>query len=270
MIARAILIFAIAICPLHAGAAAPEPAALLQGMLEAAGGMEAFQQLGVLEFTVTSEETTSGGQQRNRVWTAYVDAATLANMRLELPGEIVIARNGDTAWATQQGVLDERPQTPKMAQATLNQRLFPLLLPFTLAMDGVRLGDVFETSFEGVPAWRVAVTFPRNFFITPSMETSWYLHVRQDDGSLIAAEFMPPEDIRQVAAEGVRYRALKHATLGSGVQVPVQLLLDGIDAYGSPNGHVRVTKLQVRVRGPFDPTLFLHPDRLAAIEGSMD
>lgn len=270
MLARAIMICSVILCPIRVIAAPPDAATLLTGMLDAAGGMEAFQQLGVLEITLTEEETTTGGRKINRVSTAYVDATTLTNLRLELPGEIVIARNGDTVWATRQGTLDERPQTPKMARATLNQRLFPLLLPHSLTIDGVRLGDVFETSFEGVPVWRVAVTFPRNFFVAPSMETTWHLHVRQDDGSLMTAEFMPPQEIRQVANEGIRYRALTHTTLGSGAQLPVQVLLDGIDALGSPTGHVRVTKIQIRVRGPFEPALFLHPDRLAAIEDALD
>ena len=68
----------------------------------------------------------------------------------------------------------------------------------------------------------------------------------------------------------IRYRVLKQAAIGSGAQLPVQVLLDGIDLNGSPTGHVRVTKMQVTVRGPFDPKLFLSPQELEALEDRMD
>ena len=270
MTARAMLIAVMLTIPLPAFAAAPDADALLEGMLQAAGGREAFRELGVLEITLVEEETAADGSQRNRQSTAYLDAKTLTDMRLDLPGEIVVARNGSSIWATRSGAIDDRPQTTKMALATLNQRLFPLLLPFTLAMDGVRLGEVAETSFEGEPAWRMAVTFSDNFFVTPSMATTWYVHVAKSDGRLLAAEFFPPPGVRQVRSEGIRYRVLKRTTIGANAQLPVQVLLDGIDVNGAPTGHVRVTKMQVRLRGPFDPTLFLNPLQLEAIEGSMD
>ena len=50
------------------------------------------------------------------------------------------------------------------------------------------------------------------------------------------------------------------------MQLPVQVLLDGIDLNGSPTGHVRVTKMQATVRGPYDPKLFLHPLEVQALE----
>lgn len=270
MIVRAILIAAVLTVPIQAHAAPPNADELLESMLEAAGGMEAFRELGVLEIALNEEETAADGTQRNRMSTAYLDAKTLADLRLDLPGEIVVARNGSTAWATRSGAIDDRPQTAKMAIATLNQRLFPLLLPFSLAMEGVQLGKVRETTFEGEPAWVMAVTFSDDFFVTPSMATTWYVHISKEDGSLLTAEFFPPPGVREVSAEGIRYRVLKRTTIGAGSQLPVQVLLDGIDVNGAPTGHVRVTRMQIRVRGPFDPTLFLHPIQLEAIEGSMD
>lgn len=270
MIGRAILIAAALTVPIQALAAPPSADELLDGMLKAAGGIQAFRELGVLEIALNEEETAADGTQRSRLSTAYLDAKTLTDLRLDLPGEIVVARNGATAWATRAGAIDDRPQTAKMALATINQRLFPLLLPFSLTMEGVRLGQVRETSFEGEPAWVVAVTFADDFFVTPSMATTWYVHVRKGDGSLLTAEFFPPPGVREVRPEGIRYRVLKRTTIGAGAQLPVQVLLDGIDVNGAPTGHVRVTKMQIRVRGAFDPTLFLHPIQLEAIEGSMD
>jgi len=184
--------------PTIVSAAAPDAAALLDGMLKASGGLQAFRELGMIEIALSEEETTANGTQHKKQSTAYVDAATLNSMRLELSGEIVVATNRGRGWATRAGVPDDRPQGSRMAVGTLNQRLFPLLLPFTATMDGVRLGTVTETSFEGQPAWRVAVSFPENFFITPSMATTWYLYLRKDNGALLAAEFFPPPGIRDV------------------------------------------------------------------------
>jgi hypothetical protein len=266
----AVIVLAALLVPAVSPAAPPDAAALLDGMLEAAGGLQGFRDLGMIEIALTEEETTSGSSQRTQRSTAYVDATTLTNLRLELPGEIVVARGGAKGWATRAGVPDDRPQTPRMALATLNQRLFPLLLPFTATMEGVRLGAVNETSFEGEPAWRVAVRFQENFFIAPSMATTWYLYIRKADGSLLAAEFLPPPEVRDVRDEGIRYRVLKQAPIGAGVKLPVQVLLDGIDLNGSPTGHVRVTKMQVTVRGPYDPTLFLHPLEVQAMGGKKD
>jgi hypothetical protein len=263
----AVIVLATLLVPTAVPAGPPEAGALLDGMLKAAGGLQSFRDLGVIEIVLTEEETAADGTQRNRRATAYVDATTLSNLRLELPGEVVVARRGTDGWSTRAGVPDDRPQGSRMAVGTLNQRLFPLLLPFTATMDGVQFGAVNETSFEGQPAWRVAVSFPEGFFIAPSMATTWHLHINKDTGALLAAEFLPPPGVQDVRSEGIRYRVLKQAPIGTGTLLPVQVLLDGIDLAGSPTGHVRVTKMQTTVRGPYDPKLFLHPVELQALEG---
>ena len=266
----AILTLALLAGPAAVQAGPPDPEAILAGALEAAGGLEAFRQLGVIEIALSQEETLSSGKQRSSQATAYVDARSLNDLRLDLPGEIVVARNRDLGWATRNGEIDDRPQTGRMAKGTLNQRLFPILLPFSLTMDGVTLSDPVETNFEGEAVWRVAVNFPEHFFVAPSMTTTWYLHVRRSDHQVLGIEFLPPPEVRQVRSEGVRYRTLKRATLGSSIQLPVQLLLDGIDLNGAPTGHVRVTKMRLTIRGLYEPALFLHPMQLEEIEGSMD
>ena len=256
--------------PFTAVAVPPDAETLRSKIFEAAGGLEAFRELGVLEIAIADEETRADGTVRTNNTTAYVDTRTLTNLRLELAGDIVVARNGETSWATREEQLDDRPQTPKMAFGTLNQKLFPLLMPFTLAMDGVELSDPRETTFEGEPIWRIAVDFPEGFFVAPSMSTTWYLHVRRSDYQVLSVEFLPPPDVRQVRSEGVRYRYLKRAPLGASVQLPIQLLLDGIDLNGAPTGHVRVTRERITLRGPFEPALFVHPTRLKQIEDGME
>jgi hypothetical protein len=260
----------ILIAPAVTTAGPPDVETIRDGAIKAAGGFDAFKELGILHIVISDQETTIEGRQRNNQSTAYVDAHALTNLRLEMSGNVVLVRTGGDYWATREGQLEDRPQTSRMVRGTLNQRLFPLLLPFTLAMDEVTLSNPQQSNFEGEPAWRVAVDFPKNFFIAPSMNTTWYLYVRKADFTMLGVEFIPPPEVRAVRSEGIRYRPLKWVSLGSGAQLPAQVLLDGIDIHGAPTGHVRVTNLGITVQGGYDPTLFIDPDRLQQIEDGMD
>jgi hypothetical protein len=144
--------------------------------------------------------------------------------------------------------------------------MFPLLLPFSLTMNGVHVSEVVAATFEDQPVWQLNVVFDRFFFVSASMNTDWRMTVRRSDHALLAAEFLPPVEFRKVTTEGVRYRYLQHATIG-GVRLPTQVLLDGIDFDRVENGHVRVTKVKPSPRGPFDPELFVDPRRLEALAG---
>ena len=245
-------------------AAPPTADQLLASMLAAAGSDE-FGSLGVLKLTVDEQETASDGSTTTNSWVAHVDSGNLDNSRLELPGQIVVVRNQENAWASVGGALDDRQQTPLMARGTVNQKVFPLLLPFSLKMKGVSLGDVGESSFEGTPTWGVTVRFPRGFFITPSMETAWRLEVDRDSGRLLAADVLPPQSMREIVSEGLRYQTLQWRETGE-AEVPSKLLMQGIDFHRIPNGHVRITTVASEVEGPFDPTLFVSPDRLEKLE----
>jgi hypothetical protein len=114
----------------------------------------------------------------------------------------------------------------------------------------------------------VAVNFPKGFFTSPSMNTTWHLEFSRADGSLLAAEFQPPISIAKERKEGVRYTVLRTVDL-NGVTFPAEVLLDGIDRAGNPTGHTRIATISAKVRGPFEPALFLHPDRLEALEEGM-
>ncbi len=266
----AVLTLLLFVGPAAVQAGPPDVETILDATLDAVGGLEAFRQLGVIELALSQDETLSSGEQRKSQATAYFDARSLSDMRLELSGDVVVGRNRDLGWASRNGEVDDRPQTPRMAKGTLNQRLFPILLPFSLTMEGVRLSDPVETNFEGEAVWRIAVDFPEGFFVVPSMETTWYVHIRRSDHQVLGIEFLPPPEIRQVRSEGVRYRILKRTTLGSEIQLPIQVLLDGIDLNGAPTGHVRVTRMRATIRGLYEPALFLHPVQLEEIEGNMD
>jgi hypothetical protein len=244
----------------------PLDAQTLVDRIVAAAGGHGFHRLGVLEMRIDHEETTIEGERIVQQYAAYVDTSNLGNLRVEFDNGVVLGCDDGVGWAAQDGVLDGRPQSPQMASGSIHQRLFPLLLPFSLRMEGVELGsDVMVGTFEGEQVYQLALTFRQLFFASPIMTTTWHIVVRQSDYTLMTVEFLPPIDLRKVQKEGVRYRTLTTETI-EGVQLPRQVLLDGIDFRRTPTGHVRVVKVTTHVRGPFEPALFLHPDRLEALE----
>ena len=146
-----------------------------------------------------------------------------------------------------------------MAAGTIRQQLFPLLMPFSLRMDGVRLGLVTEGTFDGTPAWVIELTFEPEFFAAPSMITTWNVFIDRETDKILGAEYLPADEFRSIRDEGIRYRYLKRQNVG-GVNLAAQVLLDGIDLNGVENGHVRVTKISSQTVGPLDLALFVSPE----------
>lgn len=253
------------VASLAASEDALEPEEIVERMIAAAGG-DAFALLGILELEVTEEETRNDGTQTGKSYTLLVDTSNLNNLRMELPGDVVVAATEGGGWSTTAGALDDRPQASKMARTSLNQKGFRLLLPFSLKMDGVWAKEVRESeTADGRKAWVIAIPFSKGFFTSPVMETTWILVVAKDDFSLISIEFAPAPAFRNVSPVGVRYRILKQMDL-EGASVVEQLLSVGINSRYQESGATRVTKIKSSVRGPWDPTLFLSPAQLAALE----
>ncbi len=251
-------------------AAAPSPESAISRMLTAEGGVDTFHKLGVLKLVVSEDESTASGRTRQSTFTAYVSTIELNHLRLELPNQVVIARNAGEGWATMSGKPDTRPQTPAMAVGTCNQRLFPLLLPFSVTMAGTSPTAVTEATFQGQPAWRIDLVFEREFFASPVMNVTWQIYASKKDGSFLGAEFQPPlEYAAKAGAEGVRYRVLATQKVGD-VTLPSQVLMEGIDAKGHPSGHNRTVKIAASVHGPWDAALFMDPRKLEAIEEGDD
>ena len=247
------------------GEEAPDPKEIVERMISAAGG-EAFASLGTLELEVTEEETRNDGTRSNTSYKLLVDTSNLNNLRMELPGDVVVAATQGGGWSTTAGALDDRPQASTLARTTLNQKGFPLLLPFSLKMDGVWLKEVRESATsDGREVWVIAIPFTKGFFTSPIMETTWILVVAKDDYSLISIEFAPAPAFRDVSPIGVRYRILKQMDL-EGARVVEQMLSVGINSRYQESGATRVTKIKPSVRGSWDPALFLSPAQLAAIE----
>jgi hypothetical protein len=250
-----------------AGAAAesPTPQEVVQRAIDAAGGQDAFGRLGVLVLGVQQEETLSGGDRILDEYTAYFDTSNFGNMRLEMSKGMVVASHAGRGWAIRDGKLDDRRQTPRMALGAIRQRIVPLLLPFSLEMDGVFAKGVEPATFDNEPVWRLTVQFDKLFFISPAMGGDWSIMIRRSDHEVVGAEFLPPIEYRQVETEGVRYRFLQHTRV-DGVQLPSNVLLDGIHSDGLETGHVRITKVAPSVQADYDPTLFVNPKVLEVLD----
>ena len=219
----------------------------------------------MLRLAIHQEETASDGTNTAKDVTAIIHGGRLENVRFELGQNISLVLNNNTGWAMIQGQVDTRPQTPRMAAGNIRQTIFPLMLPYSLRMDGVLLGLVTEGSFDGTPAWVIDVSFRPDFFTAPSMLTTWKVFVSRADNSVLGAEFLPPDEFRAVTDEGIRYRILKRQNI-DGLNLPAQILLDGIDLSGVENGHVRVTKITAQTVGPLDLGLFINPGDAARLD----
>jgi hypothetical protein len=128
---------------------APTPAAVVEQMLESAGGSDAFTRLGVLEFAIDQEETLSDGERISTHFVAYTIGSDLDTARIALSDSVVVASHDGKGWAASDGELDTRPQTPRMAVGTIHQKLFPLLLPEWLLT--VRRSDHTVVAAEFLP-----------------------------------------------------------------------------------------------------------------------
>lgn len=242
-----------------ASAETPTAEALVAKAVDAAQGDGSMDTHDMIRVAIHQEETTSDGTSKERDMTAVFHGSRVENSRLELSHGVSLALSGKTGWAMIRGEVDSRPQSPKMAAGTIRQNLLPLLMPFSLQMDGVILGAVTQSSFDGTPAWVLHISFENNFFAAPSMIVPWRVFISKEDALVLGADFLPPVEFRKVADEGIRYRVLKRQDV-DGVNLPAQVLMDGIDFNGVENGHVRVTKLEAESIGPLDLSLFISPE----------
>lgn len=248
-----------------AAAEKPTAEAIVERAISAVELESTLEEHNMILLSIRQEETATDGTTNESDMTALIHGANLESTRLEISGDIALALNNKSSWAMIQGKVDERPQTPRMAAGTIRQTLFPLLLPYSMRMDGVRHGVVTETTLDGIPVWVVDIQFDPEFFAAPSMVTNWSVFINREDSTVMGASFLPADQFRAVRAEGIRYRYLKRQTV-DGLVLPAQVLLEGIDLNGVENGHVRVTKISAKTVEPLDLSLFIHPDEAARID----
>ena len=113
--------FIILLLVASAGAAqtVPEtPQTVLDRVLTASGGQEPFGALGIVELKVKEEEIRTDGSTTASQFKAYVGTRGMNHVRMELGRGLTLVREGSSGWATMNGKLDDRPQTPRMAKAS--------------------------------------------------------------------------------------------------------------------------------------------------------
>jgi len=248
-----------------ASAETPSVDAVVAAAIDAAESTSTMAAHDMIRVEIHQEETTSDGETESRSQTAVFHGDRIQNLRVELTAGVSLGLSGSTGWAMIRGKVDDRPQTPKMAAGTIRQNLFPLLLPFSLLMEGVELQSVTQSTFDSRPVWAVEINFASGFFAAPSMVAPWRIFIDRESNLVLGAEYYPAEQFRTVLDEGIRYRYLKRQDV-DGINLPAQVLLDGIDFNGVENGHVRVTKISALTAGPFDLALFINPDQAAKLE----
>ena len=152
-----------------------------------------------------------------------------------------------------------------MAYRTLNQSLFTLLLPFSLEMDGVWTKEVIEVAWEDRTAWALLLPFTKGFFVSPVLETTWRIVVDKETSLILAFDFMPPVEFRHVESTGVLYGTLAYNEI-EGAKIPSSVIAIGLSLDEQEIGTYRTTKIDSSVYDSWDPTLFINPKRLEAIE----
>lgn len=247
-------------------AAQPSPEQLIDRAIQAQGSPEEFRNFGVLRMEVDGTETMLDGSTRKDVYTAYLDT-TFKNSRIETPNNVVVVKNDSVGWATINGKVDQRQQSPRFSVGFNHEKIFPVMLPHSLKMDGVVIGEVaHENTFGGKPAWSFTVAFEKMFFVTPLINDRWEVFVSREDGRYLGARFMPVAEYQDVQPEGMQYTPVAYQTV-DGVEIPSQVVVDGIDASGTETGHVSVVKIEAEALYEPGIAYFLSPDRLAEIEG---
>jgi hypothetical protein len=254
-----LLIAALAVVSGTAFAKTPTAETVVEQAVTVAEDGSTMAEHDMIRMSIRQEETAADGTTEHSELTAMVHGDALQNTRVELSQGVSLVLNDQTGWALIRGQLDTRPQTPRMAAGTIRQQLFPLLMPFSLRMDGVRLGLVTEGTFDGTPSWVIEVTFEPDFFAAPSMITTWRVFIDRETDQVLGAEYLPADEFRSIRDEGIRYRYLKRQNV-DGINLAAQVLLDGIDLNGVENGHVRVTKISSQTVGPLDLALFVSPE----------
>ncbi len=226
------------------GSQPPTPAAAIKRACDAAGGLEAFRQLGIVQADVVSDEVTQDGSTSSKRSTlAFLSPGPLPG-RLEKPdAKIVAGDDGTGGWAVADRRPDARPSTAYMIRRLVQTELFPLLLPFSLTWEGVSITDVKAAETEGQQVWRLSITMARTFFHTPQISTEWTVDFDRRTWSLVRAQ-CPYTDLGQgIRADGMRFTWSDPIKVRDAWLRGTQRVI-GLDETGQENAHTRVDKIR--------------------------
>jgi len=248
---RACLILAAAaLAAASARAAAPDappsPDEALRHASETVGGVDAFRGLGIVAIDVTSEEVTQDGHTSARHTRLFFRTPGPVPGRLEFPdSNVVLGDDGNGGWGVIKEHADGRPSTAFMVKRSLTNYLFPILLPFSLAWEGVSVTDVRAATVNGKPVWRLSINLPHTFFDTSQISSTWTVDLDRDSFAVVRAD-SPATDLgKGVTADGMRF-SWNGAVRVGGVRLPVEQRLVGLDPEEREKTHTRLDHLKFR------------------------
>lgn len=229
---------------------APTPSEAVSRACDAAGGMDAFSALGIVEAKIKREEVTQDGKTSSQEKAFFFLAPGPTPGRTEDPQHKVIAGDDGTGgWAVVDDKPDPRPTTGYMVKRLITADLFPLLLPFSLTWDGVTVTEVVSAEVNGLPVWRLKVALARTFFFTPQISTSWTVDLERRTFALVRAE-SPATDLgRGLLADGMRFSWGEPAKLKS-VWLRGYQRIVGVDETGKEKAHSRIDHIAYKVLPP--------------------
>jgi hypothetical protein len=235
----------LAAVPVHAQeqAAPPEPTAAVKRACDAAGGLDAFKSLGIVELRIKREEVTQDGKVIDSAKKLFFLAPGPTPGRTEEPQfKVVAGDDGTGGWALMGDKPDSRPSTNYMVKRLLTTDLFPLMLPFSLTWEGVTVASVAPADLGGVPVWRLQVQLSPTFFHTPQISRAWTVDIARHTSALVRA-VSPATDLgKGVTADGMQF-TWGEVTRVRGVALPQYERVVGLDPYGREKSHSRIDRI---------------------------
>jgi hypothetical protein len=253
VVLKAVTIGAILACPIVPAAAAtaaeqaPSAAQVVARALDAAGGLAAFQALGILEVDIAMNEVTQDGHTISSSPSFFLVTPGPTPGRFEYPASQTIAGDDGTGgWALLRGKPDARPLTQLMVKRLIRSTMFPILLPFSLTWQKVEVTSVLPAEVSGKPVWRLKIQLPRTFFHTPQIANTWMIDVDRQTYQVVRAD-SPYTDLgRGIRADGMRFTWSNPIKL-EGVWLPGEQRVTGLDEAGNEKTHSRTDRFHFRV-----------------------
>jgi hypothetical protein len=209
--------------------AIPTSEEVVRRACDAAGGLKAFTDLGIVGLATRSEEVSQEGSITTTLQNNYFLAPGPIPGRYENPDKKVVAGDdGSGGWAVINEKPDTRLSTARIVKRQLTTSLFPTLLPFSLTWDGVEVQEVKAAQLKGHPVWQRTILIDSTSFAVVRAES-------------------PFTDLgKGVTADGMRFTWREPVEVKD-VTFYKEQKLTGLDEAGVEKTHSRVDRLQYHV-----------------------
>ncbi len=225
----------------------PPPDQVIRRACEAAGGLEAFQRLGILHVNISGQEISQEGTPSTQLQDIYFLTPGPVPGRFELPKSGVVAGDdGNVGWAVVDRKLDARQATPYMVRRFLAKFLFTAMLPFSLTWEGVTLTKVMPAEVKRVPVWRVTIEVPRSFFDSSQVARTWTVDFDRHSFALVRAESAFVDLGKGITTDGMRFFWSQAVTV-KGVRFFSEQRVTGLDEVGAEKTHTRTDRISYQV-----------------------